>query len=54
MNFFQKKIKSRRGFTIIEVIAILVILAILAVVAVSRLGSNENDLIAQTDVVRDT
>ncbi len=36
----------------IEVIAVLVILAILAVVAVSRIGSNENDLIAQTDIVK--
>ena len=52
MNYFQKKIKSRQGFTMIEVIAVLVILGIIAVVAVSRLGTDENDLIAQTDIVK--
>jgi MSHA pilin protein MshC len=52
MNLFHKKAADNRGFTLIEVIAVLIIFGILAAVAVSRVMSNQNDLILQADIVK--
>jgi prepilin-type N-terminal cleavage/methylation domain-containing protein len=52
MNVFHKKTSDNKGFTLIEVIAVLIILGILAAIAVSRVGSNQSDLIPQADIVK--
>jgi prepilin-type N-terminal cleavage/methylation domain-containing protein len=52
MSLFHKKTSDKRGFTLIEVIAVLIILGIIAAVAVSRVSSNQSDLIPQTDIVK--
>jgi MSHA pilin protein MshC len=52
MNLFHKKTSDNKGFTLIEVIAVLIILGIMVAVAVSRMGSNDSDLIPQTDIVK--
>jgi MSHA pilin protein MshC len=52
MSLFHKKASDNRGFTLIEVIAVLIILGIIAAVAVSRVMSNQNDLIPQADIVK--
>jgi prepilin-type N-terminal cleavage/methylation domain-containing protein len=52
MIMFHKKTSDNKGFTLIEVIAVLIILGILAAIAVSRVSSNQGDLIAQADIVK--
>ena len=47
----MKIYSDENGFTIIEVIAILIIVGILSVVAVSRISSNEYNIIAATDTL---
>jgi MSHA pilin protein MshC len=42
---------NKNGFTIIEIVAVLVILGILTAVAVSRVSSNQNNLITVTDTL---
>jgi MSHA pilin protein MshC len=42
---------NKKGFTIFEIIAVLVILGIIAAVAISRISSNQNNLIAATDTL---
>jgi prepilin-type N-terminal cleavage/methylation domain-containing protein len=52
MNLFYKKTSDNKGFTLIEIIAVLIILGIMAAVAVSRMGSNDSDLIPQADIIK--
>jgi MSHA pilin protein MshC len=52
MSLFHKKTSDNKGFTLIEVIAVLIILGIIAAVAVSRVMSNQSDLIPQADIVK--
>jgi prepilin-type N-terminal cleavage/methylation domain-containing protein len=52
MSLFHKKTSDYKGFTLIEVIAVLIILGIITAVVVSRVGSNQNDLIPQADTVK--
>lgn len=52
MNLFYKKTSDNKGFTLIEIIAVLIILGIMAAVAVSRMGSNQSDLIPQVDIIK--
>jgi prepilin-type N-terminal cleavage/methylation domain-containing protein len=47
----MKIYSNRKGFTVLEVVAVLVIVGIITAVAVSRLVSNQNNLIAATDVL---
>ena len=47
----MKIYSNRKGFTVLEVVAVLVIVGIISAVAVSRLVSNQNNLIAATDVL---
>ena len=42
---------NKSGFTMIEVVAVVIILGILTAVAVSRISSNQNNLIAATDTL---
>jgi MSHA pilin protein MshC len=42
---------KNNGFTFIEVIAVLVVLGILAAVAISRMSSNQNNLVTVTDTL---
>ncbi len=51
-QLIKGKLRNINGFTLIETIAVLVILGIVAVVAISRVGTNQNDLIAQKDIVK--
>jgi prepilin-type N-terminal cleavage/methylation domain-containing protein len=48
----MKKRLHHSGFTMIEIIAVLVITAIIAAVAVTRISSNDNNLIAVSDTLR--
>lgn len=52
MNLFYKKTSDNKGFTLVEIIAVLIILGIMAAVAVSRVGSNQSDLIPQRDILK--
>jgi prepilin-type N-terminal cleavage/methylation domain-containing protein len=52
MSTLDMKTPDNKGFTLIEVIAVLIILGIIAAVAVSRVSSNQSDLIPQTDIVK--
>jgi len=45
-------ISNNKGFTLMEVVAVLIILGIVAAVAVSRVGSSNNDLVPQADIVK--
>jgi len=47
----MKKRINHSGFTMLEVIAVLVIMGIIAIVAVSRMASNENNIITTTDTL---
>ena len=47
----MKIYSNRKGFTVLEVVAVLVIVGIISAVAISRLVSNQNNLIAVTDVL---
>jgi prepilin-type N-terminal cleavage/methylation domain-containing protein len=47
----MKIYSNRKGFTVLEVVAVLVIVGIISAVAVSRIISNQNNLIAATDVL---
>ncbi|MCG6535631.1 MAG: prepilin-type N-terminal cleavage/methylation domain-containing protein [Syntrophales bacterium LBB04] len=52
MNRFPETATGHCGFTMIEVIAILVIIGIISAIAVSRMNITEQDIIAQTDIVK--
>jgi MSHA pilin protein MshC len=47
----MKIYSNRKGFTVLEVVAVLVIVGIISAVAVSRIISNQNNLIAATEVL---
>jgi len=50
---YNKIIKNRSGFTIIEIVAVLVVLGILAVLTIgSFVGNGRAELAAQTDVIK--
>jgi len=44
--------KNNRGFTLIELISVLLIMGIVAAVVVSRVGTSNNEVIAQMEVVK--
>jgi MSHA pilin protein MshC len=44
--------KNNRGFTLVEFISVLLIMGIVAAVAVSRVGTSNNKVIAQIEVVK--
>jgi prepilin-type N-terminal cleavage/methylation domain-containing protein len=52
MSTVDMKTSGNKGFTLIEVIAVLIVLGILAAIAVSRVSSNQSDLIPQTDIAK--
>ena len=45
-------LKNKKGFTLIEIIAVLIIIGILGAVIVSRATSPNNELFAQTEVIK--
>ena len=47
----MKMYSNRKGFTLLEVVAVLVIMVIMTAVALTRLVSNQNNLIAATDTL---
>ena len=47
----MKIYSNRKGFTLLEVVAVLVIMVIITAVALTRLVSNQNNLIAATDIL---
>jgi prepilin-type N-terminal cleavage/methylation domain-containing protein len=47
----MKIYSNRKGFTLLEVVAVLVIMVIITAVALTRLVSNQNNLIAATDTL---
>jgi prepilin-type N-terminal cleavage/methylation domain-containing protein len=47
----MKIYSNRKGFTLLEVVAVLVIMGIITAVALTRLVSNQNNLIAATDIL---
>ena len=47
----MKIYSNRKGFTLLEVVAVLVIMGIITAVALSRLVSNQNNLMAATDIL---
>ena len=49
MNILRK---NNRGFTLIELISVLLIMGIVAAVVVSRVGTSNNEVIAQIEVVK--
>ncbi|MEA3421636.1 MAG: type II secretion system protein [Acidobacteriota bacterium] len=49
MNILRK---NNRGFTLIELISALLIMGIVAAVVVSRVGTSNNEVIAQIEVVK--
>ena len=44
--------KNNRGFTLIELISVLLIMGIVAAVVISRVGTSNNEVIAQMEVVK--
>lgn len=52
MNFFEKRIKNSKGFTLLEVIAVLVVLGIIAAVAVNPLTLSGNELYTERDILQ--
>lgn len=47
----MKIYSNRKGFTLLEVVAVLVIMGIITVLALTRLVSNQNNLIVATDTL---
>ena len=47
----MKICSDRKGFTLLEVVAVLVIMIIITAVALTRLVSNQNNLVAATDTL---
>ena len=45
-------VRNNRGFTLIELISVLLIMGIVAAVVVSRVGTSNNEVIAQIEVVK--
>ncbi len=52
MGVLPTKGIDEQAFTLVEVIAVLLIIGIIAAVAVSRVLSTQQDLVAQTDVIK--
>lgn len=45
-------VRNNRGFTLIELISVVLIMGIVAAVAASRVGTSNNEVIAQIEVVK--